>query len=393
MKKLLLSAIVVFIAPALHAQPVVKNMLKLPDTGVISGYTSTFGEDNDFNTDVPLLHVNGNGTVTDSITGLLWQQLDGGEMTIDNAILYCDTLTLGGFTDWRLPNAHEAFSIINLQYANPAMDTLFFTKTAAQYWWTSDRQANDSNKVWVTNSGGGIGNHPRTETISAGGVKRFHVRAVRDVVSPQLVTAHFTDNGDGTVTDILTGLIWQKQPYADTLTWEDALVYADTLSLAGASDWRLPNIREIRSINTETIHHPSLDTALFQVQNGQKFWSSTTLRNQTAKAWYFDDQFGITTYDFKANRHEILCVRGNTMTTGITAWKSEQQVVFPNPFENHIRIKGFSPEVSFELTTGQGRIVWSGTRIGEQDFSGLPSGIYFLRSDNPQPAVMKLIKP
>ena len=81
------------------------------------------------------------------------------------------------------------------------------------------------------------------------------------------------------------------------------------------------------------------------------------------------------------------------MTTGITAWKAEQQVVFPNPFENHIRIKGFSPEVSFELMTGQGRIVWSGTRIGEQDFSGLLSGIYFLRSDNPQPAVMKLIKP
>jgi hypothetical protein len=80
------------------------TMLRLPDTGQSNSYTATFGEDNDYNIYVPFFIVNGNGTVTDTITTLLWQQKDGGEMTIENATLYCDTLTLGGFTDWRLPN-------------------------------------------------------------------------------------------------------------------------------------------------------------------------------------------------------------------------------------------------------------------------------------------------
>ena len=163
----------------------------------------------------------------------MWQQKDGGEMTIENAVIYCDTLTLGGYTDWRLPTAHEAFSINNLQYVNPALDTNVFNKTPAQYWWTSNRQANDSSVVWVTNAGGGIGNHPKSETVSAGGNKIFDIRAVSDRSAPPVIPNHFTDNGNGTVTDNLTTLLWQKTAYSDTLTWEHALKYADTLSLTG----------------------------------------------------------------------------------------------------------------------------------------------------------------
>jgi len=47
---------------------------------------------------------NSNGTITDNVTGLMWQQFEGGEMTIENATIYCDNLILGGFSDWRLPN-------------------------------------------------------------------------------------------------------------------------------------------------------------------------------------------------------------------------------------------------------------------------------------------------
>ena len=74
------------------AQPVVKSMLRLPDTGVNKSYTDTFGEDADFTINQPYFINNGNGTVTDSVTGLIWQQTDGGEMTIENAIIYCNNL-------------------------------------------------------------------------------------------------------------------------------------------------------------------------------------------------------------------------------------------------------------------------------------------------------------
>ena len=64
------------------------------------------------------------------------QQADGGEMTWENAAAYADSLSLGGYTDWRLPTAHELFGIVNHASVNPAMDTAVFTATTAEYWWT-----------------------------------------------------------------------------------------------------------------------------------------------------------------------------------------------------------------------------------------------------------------
>ena len=58
----------------------------------------------------------------------------------------------------------------------------------------------------------------------------------------------FTDNGDGTVTDSATGLMWQHDDSGAGMQWEDALAYAEDLSLAGHDDWRLPNAKELQSI-------------------------------------------------------------------------------------------------------------------------------------------------
>lgn len=285
-----------------------KTMLRLPDTGENTDYTSTFGEDNDYSINTPFFINNDNGTITDTVTGLMWEKADGGEMTVENARIYCDTLTLGGYTNWRLPTAHESFSILNQQLSNPALDVNYFAVSNAQYWWTSNVQLNDSSKIWTTNAGGGIGNKPKNETISAGGSFRYHVRAVRDVTTPPTVGNHFTDNNDGTVTDNFTSLVWQKVPAADTMTWENALQYADTLSLAEITEWRLPNIKELRSINNEKLSNPSIDTAFFKVINNKKYWSSTTLPNQAAEAWYLNTRFGITTYDAKTAKDYVMCV-------------------------------------------------------------------------------------
>lgn len=392
MKKIVLLTQCFFIAQLSYSQSVNKTMLRLPDTGATTSYTTTFGEDNDYNYFTPFFTINGNGTVTDTITGLMWQQTDGGEMTIENAILYCNNLNLGGYTDWRLPNAHEAFTILNHQYANPALDANIFTTTLAEYWWTIDMQANDSNKVWATNSGGGIGNHPKTETISAGGPKRFHVRAVRDITIPTVLPSHFTDNGNGSITDNLTNLIWQKTPYTDTLNWEQALTYADTLSLAGTNDWRLPNIKELQSINEEKLINPSLNTSFFNVNNAKKYWSSTTLPNQTNKAWYLSTQFGITTYDSKAIKHNLICVKGNQITTGVHEIQMENKLVFPNPFSSSISLKNKSGNEIFELSTCAGQIIYSGKYIEEQNLSFLPNGIYFLKIVGNSTTVIKLLK-
>lgn len=56
---------------------------KLPDTGQTRKYSSSMGEDADYSLNPPSLTVNPNSTVTDNVTGLMWQQADGGEMTFE----------------------------------------------------------------------------------------------------------------------------------------------------------------------------------------------------------------------------------------------------------------------------------------------------------------------
>jgi len=73
MKKNIVLVLLLIIATNFFAQSVSKTMLRLPDTGQTTSYTSTFGEDNDYTIYSPYFTLNGNGTVTDTITGLMWQ--------------------------------------------------------------------------------------------------------------------------------------------------------------------------------------------------------------------------------------------------------------------------------------------------------------------------------
>jgi hypothetical protein len=392
MKKKLLTGILLLNTTLYFSQSVLKTMKRLPDTGQNTSYTGTFGEDNDYSINTPFFIDNGNGTVTDTITGLIWQKSDGGEMTIENAITYCSNLILGSETDWRLPNAHELFSIMNLQYSNPSLDASVFTTTTAQYWWSIDKQVNDITKIWATNAGGGIGNHPKTETISAGGNKKFHVRAVRNPITPVVVQSHFTDNGNGTITDNITNLIWEKTPFADTLSWEQSLIYANTLTLTGKTDWRLPNIKELQSINDETLINPSLNTNYFNINGAKKYWSSTTLPNQTSNAWYMYTQFGITTYDTKTNKHNLICVRSNQLINNLNEINSSKLSLYPNPFSNKITLKNALGNENFELYNSFGQLIFSGKNIDQQNFDCLINGIYFLKITSQKTSIIKLLK-
>ncbi len=374
------------------AQSIQKTINLLPDTGQTGSYTSTFGEDNDYNINVPSYTNNGNSTITDNITGLMWQQADGGEMTIENAIIYADNLVLGGFSDWRLPTPIESFSILNHQNNNPAMSNIF-TASAAEYWWTNKFQVGDATKVWSTNAGGGIGNHSKSETISAGGIKKFHAKAVRDVTTPTTISNHFTDNGNGTITDNLTQLVWQKVSNPNLFTWENALVYAEGLNLATASDWRLPNIKELQSLNDETVSNPSVNTTFFPTIGVHNYWSSTSLPNQTTKAWYWSTIFGITTYDTKTNTNFVICVRGTPAVLAINEVDFKSKIkVFPNPFSSYITIKNGNGNETFILYNQLGQEVFSGKNIEQKDFTYLQSGVYYLLVKDSYLKTFKVIK-
>ncbi len=388
MKKLI-SAFLFMMVGNTFSQSVPKTILLLPDTGQTTSYTATFGEDNDYTINTPSYTNNNDGTITDNVTGLMWQQVDGGEMTIENAHIYCDNLVLANYSDWRLPTPMEAYSILNQQKNNPAMNTVYFPSSGAEYWWTVTYQAGDNTKVWVTNAGGGIGNHPKTETVSAGGSHQFHVRAVRDVTPTTTLPNHFTDNGDGSITDNLTQLVWQKVPNTSALTWEQALSYAEGLVLAGASDWRLPNIKELQSLNDETLTNPSVNTTFFTTIGVKNYWSSTTLLpnpSNLTSAWYWNTQFGITTYDTKTNTNYVICVRGipTTLANHLVSTENSKDNVIINPFTSKIQISTTNENDYYQLYDAKGISIFKGDHIEKEDFSSLANGVYFLKINNAQ---------
>ena len=384
MKKISFYFLFVFIFYTAHSQPTKKTMKKLPDTGQNSSYTNTFGEDNDYRINEPSFVKNSNGTTTDLITELMWQSTDGGEMTIENAIENCDTLTLGGFSDWRLPNCHELFSILNHDKTNPAIDTNYFTKTNADYWWSIQRQKTDSNKIWVTNVGGGVGNKPKSETLSAGGNKRYHVRAVRDIHTPNTLPLHFIDKHDGTIKDTITELMWTATLSADTITWEDALTLAENSNFAQHSDWRLPNIKELQSLNNESFISPSLDTNFFKITGNKQIWSSTTLPNKFNDAWYLDTRFGITTYAEKSTRRLYsLLVRTDTAVNTPSPFEPDFEInINPNPANNQINVSLSNNAnianliISIFDIDGKLTLTSNSTSI---DVSSIPAGIYIVK--------------
>jgi hypothetical protein len=118
------------------------------------------------------------------------------------------------------------------------------------------------------------------------------------------MAGRFVDNGDGTVTDNCTGLMWQKE-IADTNgngtsgdedrpDWREALRYCEALSFAGHDDWRLPNVRELQSIVDYGRGFPAIDPIFGEVGTGH--WSSTTAAlyleppGQAWFVWFWDGE-------------------------------------------------------------------------------------------------------
>lgn len=392
-RKYIILLFVVFVHQ-LQSQSIKKVLDKLPDTGQSKSYTDTLGEDSDYTINAPELIDNLDGTITDKITGLMWQKVDGGEMTHSSALQYADSLTLGSFTDWRLPIAFEIYSIQNLQVNNPALNTTYFTKSNAEYWWTSDLQVNDNSRVWVSNAGGGIGNHLKSETISAGGTKRYHARAVRNIKENISLQKRFEVIDDDVVVDSLTGLMWQRKISNNPMTWENALAFSEQLSLGNYNDWRLPNIKELHSIHMVKEFMPCLDRIAFPLADIRKLWSSTTQNNQTTRAWYFDTNFGITTQEAKSTALYVLCVRSTSIVNANTVLQSEKikYKIYPNPTSNTVSILIKEPlQVMVSDVAGKIYITKYLTEENNSiDLSTAPNGILFLKFPDGQK--YKLVK-
>jgi len=289
---------------------------KLPDTGIDKCYDNDseitcpypgqpfYGQDAQYDGPQPSYQDNGDGTVTDLNTGLVWQQGDGQNVTRrtwEDALDYCEGLTLAGHSDWRLSNRRELMSIVDYSRENPTIDTQRFSDCRSSNYWSSSTSAFDTNEAWFVSFLSGIV-FPHTKATYT-----YYVRCVRGGPTP---APSFHDNGNGTVSDSGTGLMWQQGDGQNVTrrTWEDALDYCEGLSLGEHSDWRLPNVRELESIVDSDHINPCINTTYFPDCRSSVYWSSSASTSLYA-TW---DVYFWTGHVFDTNRTDqdyVRCVR------------------------------------------------------------------------------------
>lgn len=159
----------------------------MPDTGQNQSYTTTFGEDQDYQppTSQPAYADNGDGTTTDNRTGLMWAKdgnsagcNNGSSSTWEQALSFCEGLTYANYSDWRLPNRRELMSIVDYGRISPAINMAYFTNTENYYYWTSTTYVPSVTYAWPVDFGSG--------SVGVGGTvngtskaNTYYVRCVR----------------------------------------------------------------------------------------------------------------------------------------------------------------------------------------------------------------------
>ena len=323
-------------------------------TGIIP-CTGT-GQDGDTITGVvwpkPRFADNGNQTMTDRLTGLVWTKdaniakgLTNWQQALD-CISNLNRLNYLGYNDWRLPNIIELESLVN-KGPNLAewLKQLGFSGVMAEHFWSSttyasytknswsiniyggivaSRSKQDGSYVWpVRNVKSGILSLPKTGQTSChdGLGDVTDCTGTRQDGELQTGTAwpspRFIDNADQTITDSLTGLIWSKNGKAPGPTscapgthknWQEALDYIKCLnahSFLGKKEWRLPNRNELASLVNYGSTNISawLNTQGFNNVEADSYWSSTTFTYPTWNTWRVGMHDGAVTTE--AHRRSI----------------------------------------------------------------------------------------
>jgi hypothetical protein len=120
---------------------------------------------------------------------------------------------------------------------------------------------------------------------------------------------HYVNQGNGTVLDTKTGLVWQRNLSASTYTWEEAKTYCTSLTLAGGG-WRLPWVFELSNlVDEQRTSAPTIDLTAFPDTPSEWFWSASPYALSSGNAWYVGFHDGSAGYGVVSVSCRARCVR------------------------------------------------------------------------------------
>ncbi len=194
-----------------------------------------FGQDAQYQGNQPSYRDNGDGTISDLVTGLMWQKDPGPKKTFAEAVAGASACRVGGYDDWRLPSIKELYSLILFSGEDidpfaakpsdqkPFIDTHYFdfvygdpakgervidSQMATSTKYVSTTMDGNETMFGVNFADGRIKGYGTGAHRPGRGAKGFYVFYVRG--NAEYGKNAFHDNGDGTIADRATGLIWQS---------------------------------------------------------------------------------------------------------------------------------------------------------------------------------------
>ncbi|WP_421900741.1 DUF1566 domain-containing protein [Maridesulfovibrio sp.] len=258
-----------------------------------------YGQDAQYKGNQPRYKDNGDGTISDLVTGLMWVKERGPAVTWQQAMDGAEDCRIGGYSDWRAPNIKELYSLIDFKgwvqgkekHSTPFINTDYFEFKYGdtsrgeriidcQDWssttYVSKTMGGNPTAFGVNFADGRIKGYGKKDPR---GRKSKYIRYVRG--NPDYGKNIYIDRKDGTIEDKATGLIWQQSDSIKKLNWEEALSYCEKLTHAGRNDWRLPNVKELQSIVDYSRSPKTSGTAaidpIFKITDKESYyWSSTT---------------------------------------------------------------------------------------------------------------------
>jgi hypothetical protein len=284
----------------------------------------------------------------DNLTGLMWVRngnLSNGKKNWSEALDYAGSLTLCGYSDWRLPNVNELETLVDAEPPDLAawLNVESFINVRSGGYWSSTTYAGSKDYAWLIDMHyGNVGNDKKvvgnfvlpvrgesaqlpvtgqTKCYNSSGAEIACANTGQDGEFKSGVpwpNPRFTVTGD-CVTDNLTGLMWPKNTNLTAIAkdWFQALDYAGSLNLCGYTDWRLPNRKELFSLIDYSRSKPFLQEGHpFTNVQPEYYWSSTTFAGATNSSWFVNMWYGFTHHYFKAYGGYIWPVRDAQRTIG-----------------------------------------------------------------------------
>jgi len=462
-----LIAIILFTAISLAATSQ-QGAIQLPATGQTTSYHA--GDDGDLQSGIAWPEErytdHEDGTATDKLTDLMWATegnilatrnpdfdqdyiVGDGSVNWTTALDYINLLNTEnylGHNDWRLPNIKELSSLVDLERGDTALTLGHpYTNLQACYWSSTSAYNRGgayclsmfywqlhSGSYWIPGEIDIIGKILRIDGYED--YRKMYVIPVRGNTVNGLVDlpqtfqhfelypgddkslsmgaewpqARLIDNGDSTVTDRLTGLMWTQKVYLQSsfpdfappfndFSWEIALDFIamlNDISYLGYSDWRLPNRTELLSLKncgdkSWSLSMPKYHPFIFDDYVTSNIFSSSTVAWSTEYFYSVSFRYGYVLYEWPKNEP---CVYN------MNAWAvRDDNSPLPDGSVMGSIMAGSSPVPSVKMTLdGPVKTVIIGKPDGSYEFGNIPDGQYTITLEkdyydfSPNPATVNI---